>query len=156
VADADALKVARTNATVGALLERWEQHEIEPTTRMTYEAQIRLYIVPKLGDVRSFCSCVKPHPGWSRSMRSCGNAGPCAPGNGSSRSTLVSARTTASRPAASHRSARPTPRRACARSTRSSPERARAVRWGRVVTRPSRFDHIEPTQRVMEVMVALI
>ena len=27
------------------------QHEIDPTTRMTYEAQIRLYIEPKLGDV---------------------------------------------------------------------------------------------------------
>jgi integrase len=28
-----------------------DQHEIDPTTRMTYEAQIRLYIVPNLGDV---------------------------------------------------------------------------------------------------------
>jgi hypothetical protein len=28
-----------------------EQHEIDPTTRMTYEAQIRLYIVSNLGDV---------------------------------------------------------------------------------------------------------
>jgi integrase len=27
------------------------QHEIDPTTRMTYDAQIRLYIEPKLGDV---------------------------------------------------------------------------------------------------------
>jgi integrase len=52
LADADELKVARTKATVGALLERWmAQHEIDPTTRMTYEAQIRLYIKPKLGDV---------------------------------------------------------------------------------------------------------
>jgi hypothetical protein len=52
LADADELKVARTRATVGALLERWmAQHEIDPTTRMTYDAQIRLYIVPKLGDV---------------------------------------------------------------------------------------------------------
>ena len=51
-ADADALKVGRTKATVGALLKRWmEQHEIDPTTRMTYEAQIRLYIEPRLGDV---------------------------------------------------------------------------------------------------------
>jgi integrase len=50
--DADELKVARTKATVGALLERWmAQHEIDPTTRMTYEAQIRLYIEPRLGDV---------------------------------------------------------------------------------------------------------
>jgi integrase len=47
-AEADALKVGRTKATVGALLERWmEQHEIDPTTRMTYDAQIRLYIVPR-------------------------------------------------------------------------------------------------------------
>jgi integrase len=52
LADADALKVARTKATVGALLERWmAQHEIDPTTRMTYEAQIRIYIEPLLGDV---------------------------------------------------------------------------------------------------------
>ena len=35
-AEADALKVGRTKATVGALLERWmAQHEIDPTTRMT-------------------------------------------------------------------------------------------------------------------------
>ncbi|MGH3615505.1 MAG: tyrosine-type recombinase/integrase [Pseudonocardia sp.] len=52
LADADALKVARTKATVGALLERWmDQHQIDLTTRMTYDAQIRLYIVPNLGDV---------------------------------------------------------------------------------------------------------
>jgi integrase len=52
LADADALKVARTKATVGALLERWmAQHEIDPTTRMTYESQIRMYIVPAVGDV---------------------------------------------------------------------------------------------------------
>jgi len=52
LADADDLKVARTRATVGALLDRWmAQHEIDPTTRMTYEAQIRIYIRPKLGDV---------------------------------------------------------------------------------------------------------
>ncbi len=39
-AEADALKVARTKATVGALLERWmAQHEIDTTTRTTYEAQ---------------------------------------------------------------------------------------------------------------------
>ena len=51
-AEADALKVGRTKATVGALLERWmAQHEIDPTTRMTYEAQIRIYIEPNLGDV---------------------------------------------------------------------------------------------------------
>lgn len=51
-AEADSLKVGRTKATVGALLDRWmAQHEIDPTTRMTYEAQIRIYIKPKLGDV---------------------------------------------------------------------------------------------------------
>jgi hypothetical protein len=27
------------------------QHEIDPTTRMTHDAKIRLYIVPKLGDI---------------------------------------------------------------------------------------------------------
>ena len=42
VADADALKVARTRATVGALLDRWlAQHELDPTTHMNYESQIR-------------------------------------------------------------------------------------------------------------------
>lgn len=52
LADADELKVARTKATVGALLERWmQQHEIDATTRMTYESQIRMYILPNLGDV---------------------------------------------------------------------------------------------------------
>ena len=51
-AEADTLKVARTKATVGALLDRWmAQHEIDATTRMTYEAQIRLYIRPRIGDV---------------------------------------------------------------------------------------------------------
>lgn len=50
--EADTLKVARTKATVGALLDRWmAQHEIDATTRMTYEAQIRLYIRPRIGDV---------------------------------------------------------------------------------------------------------
>jgi len=52
LSDADELKVARTKATVGSLLERWmQQHEIDPTTRMTYESQIRMYIVPNIGDV---------------------------------------------------------------------------------------------------------
>lgn len=52
LADADELKIARTKATVGALLERWmQQHEIDATTRMTYESQIRMYIVPNIGDV---------------------------------------------------------------------------------------------------------
>jgi integrase len=52
LSDADELKVARTKATVGALLERWmQQHEIDPTTRMTYESQIWMYILPAVGDV---------------------------------------------------------------------------------------------------------
>jgi hypothetical protein len=42
LAGADARKVGRTKATVEALLERWlEQHEVDPTTRMNYESQIR-------------------------------------------------------------------------------------------------------------------
>ena len=33
-------------------IEGWmAQHEIDPTTRMTYDAQIRLYIESRLGDV---------------------------------------------------------------------------------------------------------
>lgn len=52
LADADELRVARTRTTVGALVERWmSQHEIDSTTRMTYEAQVRLYIIPNFGDV---------------------------------------------------------------------------------------------------------
>ncbi len=52
LAEADDLRVARTRTTVGALVERWmSQHEIDATTRMTYEAQVRLYIIPNLGDV---------------------------------------------------------------------------------------------------------
>jgi integrase len=52
LAEADELRVARTRTTVGALVERWMgQHEIDATTRMTYEAQVRLYIIPNLGDV---------------------------------------------------------------------------------------------------------
>ncbi|NWJ74590.1 hypothetical protein HX744_29425 [Pseudonocardia sp. ICBG1122] len=52
LADADELKVACTKATVGALLERWmRQHEIDATTRMTHESQIRTYIFPNLGNV---------------------------------------------------------------------------------------------------------
>lgn len=51
-AEADSLKVARTRATLGALLDRWlPQHEVDPTTRMNYESQIRNYITPNLGDV---------------------------------------------------------------------------------------------------------
>lgn len=50
LAEADSLKVARTKSTVGALLDRWlPQHEVDPTTRMNYESQIRNYIKPNLG-----------------------------------------------------------------------------------------------------------
>jgi integrase len=50
--EADTLKVARTKSTFGALLDRWlPQHEIDPTTRMTYESMIRDHIRPVLGDV---------------------------------------------------------------------------------------------------------
>lgn len=51
-AEADSLKVARTKATLGVLLEKWlPQHELDATTRMNYESQIRNYIRPVLGDV---------------------------------------------------------------------------------------------------------
>lgn len=52
LAEADSLRVARTKATVGALLDRWlPKHEVDPTTRMNYESQIRNYIKPNLGEV---------------------------------------------------------------------------------------------------------
>jgi integrase len=52
LAEADSLKVARTKSTLGALLDRWlPQHEVDLTTRMNYESQIRNYIKPNLGDV---------------------------------------------------------------------------------------------------------
>jgi integrase len=52
LAQADEQRVARTRTTVGAVVERWmSQHEIDSTTRMTYEAQVRLYILPNLGEV---------------------------------------------------------------------------------------------------------
>lgn len=46
------MKTARTKTTLDALLDRWlAQHEVDPTTRMNYESQIRNYIQPNLGDV---------------------------------------------------------------------------------------------------------
>ncbi|MGH3517523.1 MAG: hypothetical protein ACRDQ7_08935 [Haloechinothrix sp.] len=52
-AEADSLKVARTKATLGALLDRWlPQHELDETTRMNYASQIRNYIKPALGECR--------------------------------------------------------------------------------------------------------
>jgi hypothetical protein len=42
LAGADSLKVVRTRSTVGALLDRWlPQHEVDATTRMNHESQIR-------------------------------------------------------------------------------------------------------------------
>lgn len=50
--EADSLKVARTKSTFGALLDRWlPQHELDATTRMTYDILIRNHIRPVLGDV---------------------------------------------------------------------------------------------------------
>jgi integrase len=51
LAEADSLKVARTKATLGALLDRWlPKHEVDSTTRMNYESQIRNYIKPNRGE----------------------------------------------------------------------------------------------------------
>lgn len=50
--EADSLKVARTKSTFGALLDRWlPQHEVDDTTRMTYDLLVRNHIRPVLGDV---------------------------------------------------------------------------------------------------------
>lgn len=50
--EADSLKVARTKATFGALLDKWlPQHELDPTTRMNYESMISKHIRPVLGDM---------------------------------------------------------------------------------------------------------
>lgn len=50
--EADSLKVARTRSTISALLDKWlPQREVDATTRMNYESQIRNYIKPNLGDV---------------------------------------------------------------------------------------------------------
>lgn len=83
-AEADSLKVARTKATVGALLERWmQQHEIDATTRMTYESQIRMHVRPNIGDVTLCCSCAlrpkdsspSPRPGRTARRGVGGNGG---------------------------------------------------------------------------------
>lgn len=50
--EADSLKLARTKSTFGALLDRWlPQHEIDPTTRMTYELLVQKHIRPVLADI---------------------------------------------------------------------------------------------------------
>ncbi|MBN9736475.1 hypothetical protein PP1_015755 [Pseudonocardia sp. P1] len=52
LADADELKVARTKATVGGLLERWmAQHEIDPTTRVSAEVGQLNSVVAAVGGV---------------------------------------------------------------------------------------------------------
>lgn len=52
LAEADALKTARTKASFGFLLDRWfPQHEVGPSTRATYESLIRNHIRPALGGV---------------------------------------------------------------------------------------------------------
>lgn len=52
LAEADALKTARTKASLGYLVDRWlAAHEVEVTTRATYESLIRTYIRPGLESV---------------------------------------------------------------------------------------------------------
>lgn len=52
LAEADALKTARTKASFGFLLDRWfPQHEVGPSTRATYESLLRNHIRPALGTV---------------------------------------------------------------------------------------------------------
>lgn len=52
LAEADAVKTARTKASFGFLLDRWfPQHEVGPSTRATYESLLRNHIRPALGTV---------------------------------------------------------------------------------------------------------
>jgi len=52
LAEADALKNARTKASFGYLLDRWlVGHDVEITTRATYDSLIRTHIRPALGAV---------------------------------------------------------------------------------------------------------
>lgn len=52
LAEADSFRSARTRATLGYLLDRWlPRHDIDPTTRRTYEGYIRNHIRPAIGDV---------------------------------------------------------------------------------------------------------
>lgn len=49
LAEADSLRASRTKASLGYLLDRWlPQHEIEKSTRATYESLIRNHIRPAL------------------------------------------------------------------------------------------------------------
>jgi integrase len=52
LAEADALKTAKTKASFGHLLDRWfAQHEVGVSTRATYDSLIRNHIRPALGSV---------------------------------------------------------------------------------------------------------
>jgi integrase len=52
LAEADAFKSSRTNASLGYLLDRWlPQHDVDENTRESYESLIRVHIRPGLGDV---------------------------------------------------------------------------------------------------------
>lgn len=51
LAEADASRSARTNASLGYLLDRWlPQHDIDENTRESYDSLIRIHIRPALGD----------------------------------------------------------------------------------------------------------
>jgi integrase len=52
LAEADTYRSARTNASLGFLLDRWlPQHDVDENTRESYESLIRIYLRPALGDV---------------------------------------------------------------------------------------------------------
>jgi integrase len=52
LAEADEFLSARTNASLGYLLDRWlPQHDIDESTRESYESLIRVHIRPALGDI---------------------------------------------------------------------------------------------------------
>lgn len=52
LAEADSLRAARTTASLGYLLDRWlPQHEVDESTRTTYESLIRNHIRPALGQL---------------------------------------------------------------------------------------------------------
>jgi hypothetical protein len=52
LAEADEYLSARTNASLGYLLDRWlPQHDIDEGTRESYESLIRVHIRPALGDI---------------------------------------------------------------------------------------------------------
>jgi integrase len=52
LAEADTYRSARTNASLGYLLDRWlPQHDVDENTRESYESLIRVHIRPGLGDV---------------------------------------------------------------------------------------------------------